>query len=752
MALIHQVAYPGAVLVHVTLDGGKTLRVLFGAPPEVSRRLKADQRPGPDGKPILNYPDVVVCPHQRVVQDTPALCPEFVLFAGAFLGGRYNWLEQRMNVPLRWVGSAEELADLEVVLKECFLGVDERELRSRARSSRSTREMLLQDQRFFSLAGKDGVPHPLSHYCRMLAYDPDGSVTLEEGVRIVHHPTPECFTLSYGGEQVEIHLRYDGIERPMWADVYPVPSEPLRPHLFGLTVLGSDSAFSTAGPTTTNLLSLGGEFFLWDCSPFTAWILTRVGICLGDIHGIFVSHIHDDHVVDLYRFAWNGYRRMELITTAEIREQVLRKFSALWGVSREAVDEAFTWRLVQPGKAFLINGASITLHYGAHPIPSLGGRFEYRNQVFGLTGDTSSRGGPAGLDKQLERGLISPDRHRFLAEFPAKQFTLCDAGEATIHGFVKDFAVFDPQSIVLAHRSDIPPPFDQQLTLAGPLYQRCFIPSNATVLDAGVVSEVLAGLGNRLQPWVNRFLQSQPVRVFAAGETVVQQGDPNPDYVYLLLAGLAEVLVDGQRVAVLERGSFFGEQAFLNQAPRNATVVARSPIRVLPVPGALFIQFAQEATEEFPRQHSGQRVRQPPTVKERLERMWANRQLIASAFAGTLPQNVVHDLAAQACMIDAPAGAPIRSTAERGEVILVATGRIQILTDGGKPLGPGDVVSGLDSGVHSKARPVPAVASEPSTLLRLPLDCLQRAVVHAPALRRHLEEQLARRGLKNRLS
>src|SRR5205085_9254492 len=97
-------------------------------------------------------------------------------------------------------------------------------------------------------------------------------------------------------------------------------------------------------PTTTNLLSLGGEFFLVECSPFTAWLLSRFGISIGDIRGIFVSHIHDDHVVDLYKFAWNGYHRIELITTAEIREQVLRKFSSLWGVSREAVDLAFRWR------------------------------------------------------------------------------------------------------------------------------------------------------------------------------------------------------------------------------------------------------------------------------------------------------------------------------------------------------------------------------------------------------------------------
>src|SRR6188472_1889751 len=76
MGLLSQVGYPGAVLVNVDTGQPKPLRILFGAPPEVSRRLKADQQPGPDGKPVNNFPDVVVCPGVRVVQDTPTLCPE----------------------------------------------------------------------------------------------------------------------------------------------------------------------------------------------------------------------------------------------------------------------------------------------------------------------------------------------------------------------------------------------------------------------------------------------------------------------------------------------------------------------------------------------------------------------------------------------------------------------------------------------------------------------------------------------------
>jgi|GEM_PF-2461801 len=745
MGLLNQVKYPAAVLVNVDIGQPKPLRILFGAPPEVSRRLKADQKPGPDGKPVNNFPDVVVCPGVRVVHDTPTLCPEFILFASAFLGGRYNWADMCMTSPLRWVGTTDELDDVMSVMKECFLGVDDKQLRNRVRSNRAVREMLLNDGRFFAVQSKQGTPHPLTHFCEMHPYDGEHSVTLAEGVRIVDHRDDHTFIVEFKGESLVVNIDYEGIDTPMWADRYPIPEAPLQPSLFGITVLGSDSAFSISGPTTTNLLSLGGEFFLWDCSPFTAWLLTRLGISIGDIRGIFVSHIHDDHVVDLYKFAWNGYRKIELITTVEVKEQVLRKFSALWGVDREAVESAFDWRLIQPFKPFLINGVSIRTHYGAHPIPSLGARFEYGEHCFGVTGDTSSRGGPVGLDKQLEKGLITAERHEFISTFPSKQFTLCDAGEATIHGFVKDFEAFDTTQIALAHRSDIPDPFKDKLQLAGPLFARHFRAANQTVQDASIVGEIMTLLGSRLAHWTNKFLQGQQPRSIKCGEVLVRQGDTKPDFVFMILAGTAEVTNDGRRVAMLDKGNFFGEQSFIRHAPRSATVTAFSPMRVLPVPGALFMQFLKEDAEEAGR---FDRI----SVKDRLERTWANRDLIANAFSNRLAPTSVHMLAGLTEVIRVAAGSPIQSSShDRDEILVVAEGQIEVLTSPTRMLSVGDVLGDMQLN-GKRGRILPAVARTAAALLRVPLVPFERLLHNAPAFRRHVEDHLARQGQRLRLS
>jgi len=74
----------------------------------------------------------------------------------------------------------------------------------------------------------------------------------------------------------------------------------------------------------------------------------------------------------------------------------------------------------------------------------------------------------------------------------------------------------------------------------------------------------------------------EPVR-FAAGQVIVRQGEIG-DAFYLVKSGRVRVTAerDGQtsEVAVLSRGSCFGEMALLSGARRTATVTAAEPCEV----------------------------------------------------------------------------------------------------------------------------------------------------------------------------
>lgn len=67
---------------------------------------------------------------------------------------------------------------------------------------------------------------------------------------------------------------------------------------------------------------------------------------------------------------------------------------------------------------------------------------------------------------------------------------------------------------------------------------------------------------------------------YQAGEVLVKEGTRGHEF-FVIMAGQAEVTRNGKRLATLAPGDYFGELAFLDPAPRNATVRALSPMEVL---------------------------------------------------------------------------------------------------------------------------------------------------------------------------
>jgi CRP-like cAMP-binding protein len=65
----------------------------------------------------------------------------------------------------------------------------------------------------------------------------------------------------------------------------------------------------------------------------------------------------------------------------------------------------------------------------------------------------------------------------------------------------------------------------------------------------------------------------------AAGRVLIRQGAPGLEFL-MVVEGEAEVLRDGEVIAVRGPGTFFGEMALLLDQPRNASVVAKTPMTI----------------------------------------------------------------------------------------------------------------------------------------------------------------------------
>jgi cyclic nucleotide-binding protein len=109
-----------------------------------------------------------------------------------------------------------------------------------------------------------------------------------------------------------------------------------------------------------------------------------------------------------------------------------------------------------------------------------------------------------------------------------------------------------------------------------------------------VVAAAESALERELSRGVLRGSEKLERRKLDEGEVLVAQGDEGSD-VYLLLDGVLEVDVDGERVAEMGPGTMLGERAALEEGKRTATLRALTKSRVAIVPVELLAPEELEA-------------------------------------------------------------------------------------------------------------------------------------------------------------
>jgi CRP-like cAMP-binding protein len=81
-----------------------------------------------------------------------------------------------------------------------------------------------------------------------------------------------------------------------------------------------------------------------------------------------------------------------------------------------------------------------------------------------------------------------------------------------------------------------------------------------------------------------------------AGAKLIEEGRQGHEF-FLLVDGTVDVQARGHEPKMLGAGSFFGEMALVSSRPRNATVTALTPVRVLVVHESGFRRLLNDSPE-----------------------------------------------------------------------------------------------------------------------------------------------------------
>ena len=92
------------------------------------------------------------------------------------------------------------------------------------------------------------------------------------------------------------------------------------------------------------------------------------------------------------------------------------------------------------------------------------------------------------------------------------------------------------------------------------------------------------------------------------GTEIIRQGQYAQEF-FVIVEGQADVIKDGELVATLEPGQFFGEVGLLGDSWRTASVVARTPMRLLVLAPREFTSLLRAAPVVAERVHDAARER-----------------------------------------------------------------------------------------------------------------------------------------------
>jgi CRP/FNR family transcriptional regulator, cyclic AMP receptor protein len=73
-----------------------------------------------------------------------------------------------------------------------------------------------------------------------------------------------------------------------------------------------------------------------------------------------------------------------------------------------------------------------------------------------------------------------------------------------------------------------------------------------------------------------------PVWVLKAGETIFKEGDPATEF-YVIQSGRVGIQLGNRLLDILETNDSFGEMALIDPAPRSATAIATTDVKLVPV-------------------------------------------------------------------------------------------------------------------------------------------------------------------------
>ncbi len=156
-----------------------------------------------------------------------------------------------------------------------------------------------------------------------------------------------------------------------------------------LTVLGKYGPYPRAGGATSGyLLAEGRTNLLVECG---SGILSRLQQCipLGEISGIVLSHLHSDHIADMFILRYALQILQQRGEAKNVPIKVFAPAQPAYDLQALRASGMFEFLTMETGLHVRLGDFDLDFSEMTHPVPSYAVRFTGESSVLAYTGDTN---------------------------------------------------------------------------------------------------------------------------------------------------------------------------------------------------------------------------------------------------------------------------------------------------------------------------------------------------------------------------
>lgn len=589
---------------------------------------------------------------------------EFPLYHALFVRGTFGRGEK---IPV--IVRREVWRDVVDYLRLTLLGLTRDEMRA-AGVDADVAEMLAKESDYLALKRGDAVAQ-IEDFLEPIFFDGEGVARLDTlTVRTHGNNTWSFYTASDRVE--EFHLEVPACQVPTYAANIPPATTPALPQPFELIMLGASNGFDVDNACSNMVVQANGRFLLVDAGPFIRTTLRHAGVGINQLGGLVITHAHEDHAVGLSALLETRQRLQLFISreNAAIIRKKLAILNPLVASPQTLLDDAFDITLVETGKDYAFGGLGMRFHYTMHAVPCTGLELSVqgpagKKRVL-VTGDNDSR---EHIDRAAQLGAISPARHAQLLALYAwdGDLVLADAGGGAIHGQAADFA---DSRVEVVHFHTGTLAGHHTLARAGYRYTLIADSVQPSTLERVLAQRALvAAFPHADADGITVLLDTASAGSVNTGHVVLREGELDRD-LYIAISGELRVVRGDDVIGRIDAGEVFGERAGVGSTPRQATVIATTPSRLVRIPADEFVRFATAL--------------QLPTS---LPALWEKRQMLDGIpMLREASSSIRNALAHHAVVRNVEPGATIiREASASDTVFVLVRGRVQVYK-GASPL------------------------------------------------------------------